>query len=346
MKLGAFSISLTVKDINVSKAFYEKLGFTVFGGALEKNYLIMKNGNALVGLFQGMFEQNILTFNPGWDENAQKVDDFDDVRAIQKHVKAQGIPLTTEADETSSGPASFIIVDPDGNNINPAPVVDAARARALRSVPEVAGEAVAPFPDFETFADQLFDVVHGRPATSAEMVEVADQVTVEGIEAALAEVVNPNTTGGSLDRLYEAYFLRQADTEGFNYWMDQFRAGASLSQIAEWFAESEEFKLRYDELTFSDFLDQLYIDVLERDPDEEGKRYWLELLDSGQLNRGTIVVQFTQGQELINATRHRTELTLLSLVFTSQTPSLEAEQQWEILRAGSDLQSSVRSTYL
>jgi len=117
MKLGAFSISLTVKDINASKAFYEKLGFTVFGGALEKNYLIMKNGNALVGLFQGMFEQNILTFNPGWDENAQLLESFDDVRDIQKHVKAQGISFTTEADESTTGPASFIIVDPDGNPI-------------------------------------------------------------------------------------------------------------------------------------------------------------------------------------------------------------------------------------
>jgi len=110
-------MSLNVKDINASKAFYEKLGFTVFGGALEKNYLIMKNGNALVGLFQGMFENNILTFNPGWDENAQKLDNFDDVREIQKHVKSQGIPLTTEADESTTGPASFIIVDPDGNTI-------------------------------------------------------------------------------------------------------------------------------------------------------------------------------------------------------------------------------------
>ena len=117
MKLGAFSISLSVKDINASKVFYEKLGFTVFAGALERKYLIMKNGNALVGLFQGMFENNILTFNPGWDENAQKLDAFDDVRDIQRSLKSQGVQLVAEADENSTGPASFVLADPDGNTI-------------------------------------------------------------------------------------------------------------------------------------------------------------------------------------------------------------------------------------
>lgn len=117
MELGAFSISLSVKDINISKGFYEQLGFTVFGGAIEKNYLIMKNGNALVGLFQGMFENNILTFNPGWDENANSLKTFTDVRDIQKHLKNNNIKLVTEANETTSGPASLVITDPDGNTI-------------------------------------------------------------------------------------------------------------------------------------------------------------------------------------------------------------------------------------
>ncbi|HMS28281.1 MAG TPA: VOC family protein [Saprospiraceae bacterium] len=115
MKLGAFSISLSVKDIIASKAFYENIGFTVFAGDLSKNYLIMKNGNALVGLFQGMFEKNILTFNPGWDENAQALEQFDDVRTIQKSIKSNGLSMVVEADESTSGPASFIVVDPDGN---------------------------------------------------------------------------------------------------------------------------------------------------------------------------------------------------------------------------------------
>ncbi|TDY10564.1 VOC family protein [Meridianimaribacter flavus] len=117
MELGAFSISLSVKDITVSKAFYENLGFTVFAGDLEKNYLIMKNGKALVGLFQGMFENNILTFNPGWDENAKTLDTFTDVRQIQQHLKSKNLALQSEADETTSGPASLVVTDPDGNTI-------------------------------------------------------------------------------------------------------------------------------------------------------------------------------------------------------------------------------------
>lgn len=117
MKLGAFSISLNVKDIHVSKAFYESLGFTQFAGDLERNYLIMKNGDALVGLFQGMFDKNIITFNPGWDQDANKVEAFDDVRLIQKQLKAEGMTLITEADENTKGPASCVVVDPDGNPI-------------------------------------------------------------------------------------------------------------------------------------------------------------------------------------------------------------------------------------
>ena len=117
MKLGAFSISLCVKDIHVSKQFYENLGFSVFGGNIDQKWLIMKNGNALIGLFQGMFEKNIITFNPGWDENAQNMDDFDDVRAIQKQLKEKGIKLESEAAENTSGPASIGLTDPDGNSI-------------------------------------------------------------------------------------------------------------------------------------------------------------------------------------------------------------------------------------
>lgn len=117
MKLGAFSISLTVKDLNASKEFYEKIGFTVFAGQFERNYLIMKNGNALIGLFQGMFDKNILTFNPGWDENADSLSDFDDVRKIQEHLKSEKIELTKEADGSTSGPESIMLIDPDGNPI-------------------------------------------------------------------------------------------------------------------------------------------------------------------------------------------------------------------------------------
>ncbi|NJY61602.1 VOC family protein [Salinimicrobium sp. CDJ15-81-2] len=115
MKLGAFSVSLSVKDLQASKAFYENIGFSVVAGDFGKNYLIMKNGNALIGLFQGMFQGNILTFNPGWDENGKNMEEFDDVREIQKQLKANGITVTPEADETTTGPANFMVTDPDGN---------------------------------------------------------------------------------------------------------------------------------------------------------------------------------------------------------------------------------------
>ena len=117
MDLGTFSISLAVKNLEASRSFYEKLGFQVFAGDASQNWLILKNGDHAIGLFQGMFEKNILTFNPGWDSNAQKLDVFTDVRDLQRQLKAKGVALQTEADETSTGPASFMIVDPDGTPI-------------------------------------------------------------------------------------------------------------------------------------------------------------------------------------------------------------------------------------
>ncbi len=117
MELGAFSISLAVKDIAASQAFYEKFGFKPFAGNAEHNWLILKNGDHVIGLFQGMFEKNILTFNPGWDSNAQKLASFTDVRELQRQLKAAGVVLQSEADENTSGPASFVAVDPDGNPI-------------------------------------------------------------------------------------------------------------------------------------------------------------------------------------------------------------------------------------
>ena len=117
MKLGAFSISLSVKDLTVSQKFYEQLGFAVFAGDHDKNYLIMKNQETLIGLFQGMFEGNIITFNPGWDQSAGEVNPFNDVRGIQAHLKDQEVALLSEADTTTEGPASITLQDPDGNVI-------------------------------------------------------------------------------------------------------------------------------------------------------------------------------------------------------------------------------------
>lgn len=117
MELGAFSISLAVKDLEASRRFYEKFGFKSFAGDASQSWLILKNGDHVIGLFQGMFEKNILTFNPGWDQNAQKLASFTDVRDLQRQLKAQGVQLLQEADESTTGPASFIAVDPDGNPI-------------------------------------------------------------------------------------------------------------------------------------------------------------------------------------------------------------------------------------
>ncbi|UTW45544.1 VOC family protein [bacterium SCSIO 12696] len=117
MNLGAFSISLAVKDLQASRQFYEKLGFSVYCGEPEQNWLILKNGDHIIGLFQGMFENNILTFNPGWDQNAHPTDEYTDVRQLQQSLKEQGVDITNAVDEAGSGPGSFMVTDPDGNQV-------------------------------------------------------------------------------------------------------------------------------------------------------------------------------------------------------------------------------------
>ncbi|MFI1279782.1 VOC family protein [Streptomyces sp. NPDC020858] len=117
MDLGAFSVSLSVRDIEASRAFYEKLGFAEYGGDAAQNWLILKNGDHVIGLFQGMFEKNMLTFNPGWDGNADPLDSFTDIRELQRELKASGVDFVTEVDESGSGPGSFLVLDPDGNPV-------------------------------------------------------------------------------------------------------------------------------------------------------------------------------------------------------------------------------------
>lgn len=117
MNFGSFSVSLAVKDLATSRGFYEKLGFAVVGGDPKQNWLILKNGDHVIGLFQGMFEQNILTFNPGWDQGGNELDSFTDVRELQRELKKRGIALSSEADDSTSGPASLMLSDPDGNQI-------------------------------------------------------------------------------------------------------------------------------------------------------------------------------------------------------------------------------------
>jgi catechol 2,3-dioxygenase-like lactoylglutathione lyase family enzyme len=117
MDLGAFSVSLAVADIDASRSFYEKLGFVVFGGEAEQNWLMLRNGDSVIGLFQGMFERNMLTFNPGWDSNADELASFTDIRELQSRLKAQGVQLASESDPATTGPGSFLVIDPDGNPV-------------------------------------------------------------------------------------------------------------------------------------------------------------------------------------------------------------------------------------
>ena len=117
MELGNFSVSLTVKDIKAAKAFYEKLDFTEVAGKLEEKWIVLQNGNARIGLFQGMFDKNIMTFNPGWTKDKETLTDFQDVRELQRTLKARGLTMATEADETTEGPAYFMVTDPDGNTL-------------------------------------------------------------------------------------------------------------------------------------------------------------------------------------------------------------------------------------
>ena len=117
MQLGAFSISLTVSDLDASRQFYEKLGFQTFGGETAQNWLILKNGDVVIGLFHGMFDRNMLTFNPGWDQSANPLKSFTDVRELQRELKSQGVTFASEADESTTGPASFVVIDPDGNPV-------------------------------------------------------------------------------------------------------------------------------------------------------------------------------------------------------------------------------------
>jgi len=117
MNLGSFSVSLAVKDLAASRGFYEKLGFDAVGGDPQQNWLILRNGDHAIGLFQGMFDQNIMTFNPGWDQGGNELDSFTDVRELQRELKERGIALSSEADDSTSGPASMMLSDPDGNQI-------------------------------------------------------------------------------------------------------------------------------------------------------------------------------------------------------------------------------------
>lgn len=213
----------------------------------------------------------------------------------------------------------FETYSPDGRAVNPAPIFTAAAERVRN------GETGSPEP--------------ALPAIKPGM--TADQK----LAAAVARLeANPPTA--QVDRLYLAFFLRPADGQGLDYWVDRKTEGRSLEEIAEWFAESSEFERRYGHLSFSAFLDQLYADVLHRPSDAEGKAYWLERLQSGEVSRGTIVVYFTEGSELMDQSAHRTELTSLARMFRQPVPTADDHQRWLKLRNTDDLKTAIKLWFL
>ncbi len=234
----------------------------------------------------------------------------------------------------------FEVYKPTSNGavpVNPTPFVDEAVGRAV-APPE---EPVGPFAGPTSAAEELFVRLEGRAPTSEERIRLRSAISDRGLGPALADLIESNPSAAMLDRLYLAFFRRYPDAEGWDYWLDTRGDGHRLEDVAEWFAESEEFTNRYDQATFSEFLDQLYLDVLGRAPDAEGKRYWLALLDSGEINRGTIVVYFTEGTELRTVARWRSELTALHRALGRGRPTDVEVEAWRQTRRTVDLDAAV-----
>jgi len=239
----------------------------------------------------------------------------------------------------------FEITRPDGSNINPTPSVDAALARGPIQQIEVPAEALGPYDSFEALSADLYGTLHGRSATWSENQALADVLVSDGLSAAVEPFVSERGRAAQIDRLYVAFFLRLPDIDGYDYWIDTAGSGSGLEYIAELFAESDEFQIRYANTDFTAFLDQLYEDVLLRSPDEAGKAYWLDLLEQGLVTRGTIVVYFTEGTELRNATSSRSEFIALTALFDDRMPTDQEIATWIALRSSVSLRESVNQQF-
>jgi hypothetical protein len=236
----------------------------------------------------------------------------------------------------------FEVYAPDGAGgvvaVNPTPYVDAAKEGA-----GVEQERVGPFLNSTVAADEIYRRLEGRVARSGEQSSVRDAVSRGGLKAALAEIAESNPSAAMVDRLYLAFFLRYPDSDGWDHWIDARADGHRLEDIAEWFAESDEFTTRYGSSDFSTFLDQLYADVLGRPSDEDGKEYWLQLLDDGEVTRGTIVVYFTESAELLRLVKGRSELTVLHRALGLDRPDDGEIAAWEALRETTSLEDAVET---
>ena len=231
----------------------------------------------------------------------------------------------------------FEIYRPSGSgvtSINPTPSVDAALARVLagdtRPTPSGPPEPVAPGEN--GFADHFWFRLHGRYPTAAERAEFNEQIS-DGLWPVVAEHLNSSNTAATIDRLYLAFFRRYPDVDGINYWVEVVGSGEGLLDVAGWFAESDEFQSRYGGIPFGTFLDRLYLDVLGRTPDEDGKAHWLAELERGEVTRGGIVVNFTESDELVAMTDRRNEIVVLTLVVDGTVPTEDEVQAWVNLRA-------------
>lgn len=230
----------------------------------------------------------------------------------------------------------FEVYQPDGAGgvvaVNPTPYVDAARDGST-----VSTERVGPFLNASVAAEQIARRLEGRAVTAAERQLVTDAVARGGLAQALADTIEGNPSAAMIDRLYLAFFQRTPDDEGLEHWIDARGDGHRLEDIAEWFAESDEFEARYGGTDFSEFLDLLYTDVLGRPADPEGKAYWSGLLADGQVTRGTIVVYFTEGVELRQVAQTRSELLVVHRVMGWDRPTQTQIDAWAATRASIDL---------
>lgn len=234
----------------------------------------------------------------------------------------------------------FEIYQPEGEDttpVNPTPLVDAARERAQNDP----GDPVGPFDNASAAADEIYRRLEGRSAGTEERNAVRSAADRGGLNAILANVASGNPSAAMLDRLYLAFFQRYPDAGGLDHWIETRSEGHRLEDIAEWFAESDEFIARYGDAEFSDFLDLLYADVLDRTPDEEGKQYWLDELAGGRVTRGTIVVYFTESAELRTVAKSRSELTVIHRALGYDRPSDAQIDAWQLLRASNDLETAI-----
>ena len=242
----------------------------------------------------------------------------------------------------------FEIYAPDGSGgvtpVNPTPYVDAAAANPTTPPPNVSDAplpAGAPWPDVATAVFEIYDATEGRYPSSTEADELSGLLLQRTVSETLAEVVAANNSAAMVDRLYLIFFGRTPDADGYDYWISERSHGESLEDIAEWFAESAEFQRRYGGGTFEDFLNRLYTNVLNRTPDGDGNRYWLNLLERGEVTRGTIVVYFSEGDEAVGLSRLRTERTVLERILTGRRPSETDINEWRQLRTSHDLADAI-----